>query len=95
MSIFGYAIINIKKLKAKFDSANASVQAAPIEAKTKLISAIETKISELIIAVETDEYSFPEFSSLSKEEAKSMSIKALSVVSRIVGLFGDKDDSED
>lgn len=55
------------------------------------LSQLQQKISELTLEIENDNYTLPEFSSYSREEAKGLSLKALSISRRILSIGVDSD----
>jgi hypothetical protein len=84
MSVFDF----LKKQKIKI------VEKEEVKQKLTHSQELEKTISELSVAIENGDFVFPEFSSVEKEEAKSLSMKALSITRRILQL-GDTHDSED
>lgn len=77
-------------LKAQQDHTEKLPEVKLILSPTK---EIEKTIAELRLAIENDKFVFPEFSNVDKEEAKGLSMKALSITTRIFQLGMDHGDS--
>jgi hypothetical protein len=90
MKILGYSIefsiINLKKLKKGFEVINKTISPTEVATSVSLADKVEKLIVDLQLAIEKDEYTFPEFGSLSKEDSKSMSMKAISITRRLIHL---------
>lgn len=91
MTIFGYGIVNIKKLKDGFKSEGTTTEVKPVVD----FKIVENKLSGIQLAVENGEYIFPEFSSLPDEEGRVASLRALSVCKRLVGFIQESENGNE